>query len=87
MLPLLMQFVAVGFLPMLRSLFSTRRAIEIEPTYARAYVGPGDAYGFLGGNDPRSQEESLETSKAAARRALELDETLSEAHASLGLIA
>ncbi len=63
-----------------------QRAVEIDPTYARAYAGLGDAYGFSGG-DLVSQAEALARQKAATRRALELDETLGEAHASLGLIS
>jgi len=38
-------------------------------------------------NDLASQSEAIAKQRAAAKRALELDETLSEAHASLGLIA
>lgn len=64
-----------------------KQAIEIDPTYARAYAGLGDAYGYLGGDDPAAQAESAAKAKAGARRALELDETLGEAHASLGLYA
>jgi TolB-like protein/tetratricopeptide (TPR) repeat protein len=64
-----------------------QRAIEIDPAYARAYAGLGDAYGFLGGSDPVAQAEAVAKQKAATKRALQLDETLSEAHASLGLIA
>ncbi len=64
-----------------------QKAIETDPTYARAYAGLSDAYGFLGGSDPVSQAEAIARQKAATKRALELDETLSEAHASLGLIS
>lgn len=64
-----------------------KQAIESDPTYARAYAGLGDAYGFLGGNDPQTQAATIAKARAATRRALELDESLSEAHASLGLIA
>ncbi|HJU54765.1 MAG TPA: tetratricopeptide repeat protein, partial [Pyrinomonadaceae bacterium] len=64
-----------------------KQALEIDPTYARAYAGLGDAYGYLGGDDAAAQAESAAQAKAGARRALELDETLGEAHASLGLYA
>lgn len=64
-----------------------QKAIEIDPAYARAYAGLGDAHGFLGGSGPVSQAEAVAKQRAATKRALELDETLSEAHASLALIA
>ena len=63
------------------------QAIELDPTYAQAYAGLGNAYSFLGGHDEVSQAEAHAKQRAAAKKALELDETLSEAHAALGLIA
>jgi tetratricopeptide (TPR) repeat protein/DNA-binding winged helix-turn-helix (wHTH) protein len=64
-----------------------KQAIELDPTYARAYAGLGDATYFLGGSDPQTQAESTAKAKAWIKQALALDETLSEAHDSLGLIA
>lgn len=61
-----------------------RRAIEIDPAYALAYTGLADSYNlltFYGGVRPG---ETFPKAKAAAMRALELDDTLAEAHASLG---
>jgi serine/threonine protein kinase/Flp pilus assembly protein TadD len=62
-----------------------RQAIDLDPNYAVAYAGLADAYGFLasstGGQPPR---EAYPKAKAAALKALELDETLGEAHCSLG---
>jgi TolB-like protein/DNA-binding winged helix-turn-helix (wHTH) protein/Tfp pilus assembly protein PilF len=63
------------------------QAIEKDPTYAQAYVGLGNAYAYLGGPDRASQSEAIAKQRAATKRALELDETLGEAHATLGLIA
>ncbi len=63
------------------------QAIEIDPKYAQAYVGLGHAHAYLGGHDLASQNESMAKQRAAARKALELDESLAEAHTSLGLIA
>lgn len=63
-------------------------AIELDPAYALAYTGIADCYIALGtpqimmGAEP--QEAAYAKAKAAARRALELDGTLAEAHASLG---
>jgi TolB-like protein/Tfp pilus assembly protein PilF len=61
-------------------------AITKDPSFARAYVGVADSYSLLPGYGAASPEESMPPAKAAAKKALELDETLAEAHASLGLI-
>jgi serine/threonine-protein kinase len=62
-----------------------RQAIDLDPNYALAYAGLADAYGFLasstGGQPPR---EAYPKAKAAALKALELDEALGEAHSALG---
>lgn len=62
-------------------------AIEKEPAYALAYAGLADAYSVLGFYQfgTLAPEESFQRAKAAALKALELDETLAEAHASLAL--
>ena len=62
-------------------------AIELDPTYAEAYVGLGNAYAYLGGHDRASQAEAISKQRAGSMKALELDDTLAEAHATLGLIA
>lgn len=65
------------------------KAIELDPTYALAYTGIADCYVALGtpqimmGAQP--QAEAFAKVRAAARKALELDATLAEAHASLGV--
>lgn len=63
------------------------QAIEKEPNYALAYAGLADAYalGSLGGGGI-SPAEGMPKAKAAATKALELDETLGEAHLSLALV-
>ncbi|MCA1815361.1 MAG: winged helix-turn-helix domain-containing protein [Acidobacteria bacterium] len=65
-----------------------QQAIEADPTYALAYVGLADCYASLGfyliGALPPG--EVMPKAKAAALRALEVDETLAEGHASLGAI-
>lgn len=63
------------------------RAIELDPAYAPAYAGLADAILFLSGYDAPEQKEALIKGRAALNKALELDETLAEPHASLGLIA
>ncbi len=63
-----------------------QQAIKIDPNYALAYVGLAEAYLpiALTGNVP--SWEVMPKAKAAAQRAVEIDETLPEAHAILGLI-
>lgn len=61
-----------------------RRAIEIDPNYALAYAGIADSasfqYMYVGG-----EERHLEEADTASRRALELDPSAAEAHASRGI--
>jgi TolB-like protein len=61
------------------------QAIDICPTYALAYTGVADAYLNLGGWGYLPFREAYPRAKAAAMRALALDETLAEAHVSLAM--
>jgi len=65
-----------------------KQAIDIDPAYAQAWAGLADSYATLGsgGYDPLPAHEMMPKAKAAAEKALEIDETLSEAHTSLGII-
>ena len=67
-----------------RSIEHFRRAIEKDPEYALAWTGLADTYTMLGifGLEPPS--EVMIPAKAAAERALTLDESLSAAHTVLG---
>jgi TolB-like protein/DNA-binding winged helix-turn-helix (wHTH) protein/Tfp pilus assembly protein PilF len=61
-----------------------RRAIDADPSYAPAYAGMAYCYNFLGlgmGSEP--PREAAQKAKAAAQKALELDENLAEAHGAL----
>jgi len=60
-------------------------AIEHDPSFARAYAGLADAYALAGDwqYGVVSPQEAFAKAKAAAARALELDDRLGEAHASL----
>jgi tetratricopeptide (TPR) repeat protein len=60
-------------------------AITLDPTYALAYAGLADVYGNLVGNEAAT-EEYYAKARSCALRALELDKTLAEAHASLGFV-
>ena len=61
------------------------RAVETDPTYARAYSGLADSYALAGdwlyGVLP--PDDAFRQARAAATRALALDDTLGEAHTSL----
>ena len=59
------------------------QAIDKDPNYALAYAGLADAYVLFSAYAEGSPKESLPQAKAAAKKALELDNTLGEAHASL----
>jgi TolB-like protein/Tfp pilus assembly protein PilF len=59
------------------------QAIDKDPNYALAYAGLADAYVLLSAYAEASPKDSLPQAKAAAAKALELDSTLGEAHASL----
>jgi TolB-like protein/DNA-binding winged helix-turn-helix (wHTH) protein len=63
-----------------------QQAIVKDPGFARAYAGLADSYALLSGFDPTRQRESMPKARAAALKALELDEGLAEAHTSLALI-
>ncbi len=62
------------------------QALEIAPDYALAHAGLSDSYIMLGMYYRLSPAEAYRKAKAAAARALELDDTLAEAHTSLGTI-
>jgi TolB-like protein/DNA-binding winged helix-turn-helix (wHTH) protein/Flp pilus assembly protein TadD len=60
------------------------QAIDKDPSFALAYAGLADSYVVPGNRLP--PREAMPKAKAAAMRALELDDTLAEAHASLGRV-
>jgi serine/threonine-protein kinase len=60
-----------------------QQAIAKDPTFALAWAGLADCYVLGGGG--RSGRETHLKAKAAAMEALKIDETLAEAHATLGL--
>jgi TolB-like protein/DNA-binding winged helix-turn-helix (wHTH) protein/Flp pilus assembly protein TadD len=61
------------------------RAIKIDSTYAEAYSGLADAYALSGDwkYGVLSPQDAFPKAKAAATKALALDDSLGEAHASL----
>jgi eukaryotic-like serine/threonine-protein kinase len=63
-----------------------QHAIEKDPAYALAYSGLADCYSSLANFDFAPPMEAFPKAKKAAQKALELDDTLAEAHTSMGLI-
>jgi TolB-like protein/Tfp pilus assembly protein PilF len=63
-----------------------RQAIALDPTFAEAYVGIADSYATLGLYAMLPPKEAFPAAKEAAKRALEMDDGLAEAHASMGFI-
>jgi len=59
------------------------QAIGADPNYALAYVGLADSYTMLADYDWITPSDASSSAKAAVTRALEIDDTLAEAHASL----
>lgn len=72
---------------------SMRRALELfkeaaaaDPTYAPAYSGIADASALLASWQFATAKEAYPQAAKAAQRALELDPSLADAHASLGFV-
>jgi TolB-like protein/Flp pilus assembly protein TadD len=57
-------------------------AIHEDPGYAHAYAGLADCYAMLGWNTMLPPADSQPKSKAAALRAIEIDDKLADAHCS-----
>jgi serine/threonine-protein kinase len=60
-----------------------QQAIEKDPTYALAYAGLADSYAVLFLHAGLPSRETFPKAKAAALKALEIDDTLAQAHATL----
>jgi Tfp pilus assembly protein PilF len=58
-------------------------AIEKDPNYALAYAGLADYYDIAPEYTPTPSSETLPKTRAAAQKALAIDDTLAEAHATL----
>jgi serine/threonine-protein kinase len=63
-----------------------QKAIDKDPNYALAYAGLADAYNRLSGFNVVSPQEGFPRARAAALKALELDDKLAEAHSMLGVV-
>ena len=63
------------------------QAIAKDPNYPLAYVGLADSHLLLSAYGAVSPKESVPPARAALKKALELDDSLAQAHASSGLLA
>jgi eukaryotic-like serine/threonine-protein kinase len=66
-----------------RALDFFHQAIAIDPNFALAYTGLSDTYGSLWFTNQMPGNEALPKAEASALKALELDDTLAEAHLSV----
>jgi TolB-like protein/Flp pilus assembly protein TadD len=72
-----------------RAISLFQHSIEVDPTYAPPYAGLADCYELLGSAPYTAlrPREAFPKAKEAARKALQLDDRLAEAHVSLGYSA
>lgn len=76
--------VTVDFLNLGRKHFD--QALALDPDFALAHCGLADYYVLMSWQGHLSPHQAIPPAKAAALKALELDDTLAQAHTSLGLI-
>jgi TolB-like protein/Tfp pilus assembly protein PilF len=69
-----------------KGIYYFRKAIESDPAYAAAHAGLADGLNRAAINGYRPAKDAYPLAKAAASRALELDQELAEAHALMGVI-
>jgi serine/threonine-protein kinase len=63
-----------------------QQAVSVDPNYALAYAELADSYSGIAASSEVDQKEYLSKAEVAARKALELDENLPDAHISLGFL-
>ena len=63
-----------------------QQALDRDPNFALGYVGVADCYLLLQQYAGAPASETLPQARAALERALQIDGTLAEAHASLGMV-
>jgi len=69
-----------------KAIQSFTEATTLDPSWALPYVGLANCYIFIGADASLPPNEVMPKAKSYARKALMLDETLPEAHASLGMV-
>ncbi len=79
------QFTMAQPLNAARSYFE--ESIQKDPGFALAYSGLADSYAYLGFFRQLSPDGAYRPAKEALRKALELDDSIGEAHDTLGLLS
>jgi TolB-like protein/Flp pilus assembly protein TadD len=69
-----------------RALEQFQQAVDKDPAYALAYTGLADCYAVMEQYAGTPSSETLPKARAAALRALQIDDSLGEAHTSLGYV-
>ena len=69
-----------------KALEQFQQAVDKDPTYALAYTGLADCYSVMEQYAGIPSSETLPKARAAALRALQVDDSLGEAHTSLGYV-
>jgi TolB-like protein/Flp pilus assembly protein TadD len=68
---------------LLKAVDSYKKAIELDANFALAYAGIAESYNSLAKNPHLAPKDSVPFAKAAAERALEIDDTLPQAHSAM----
>ena len=68
-----------------KSIDQFQQAVQRDPNFALAYVGLADCYGVLEEYTGDQGSDTLQKAKAFAERALQIDDSLAEAHSALAL--
>jgi TolB-like protein/DNA-binding winged helix-turn-helix (wHTH) protein/Tfp pilus assembly protein PilF len=61
-------------------------ALQQDPNFALAYAGMADSYVYLAFVGAMSRDQAYQSAKVAVAKALQLDDTIGEAHDTLGLL-
>lgn len=71
---------------LLESIAQYNRAIQIDPSFAKAYAGLADSYTTLGYLSDLAPQASFPLARVAAEKAIQIDNSDAEAHASLAYV-
>ena len=71
---------------LLESIAQYRNAIQIDPNFARAFAGLADSYTTLGYLSDLAPQASFPLARVAAEKAIQIDDSDAEAHASLAYV-